>query len=214
MVFDQRIEPKGVWVMQQRNPARSAVKALSGTMLILGLWATASSGQAMAWTGQPLAYATTINGISVIDTGSYALLGTIPCCGAAAVAPDGKLVYAVNNSNSSTVITISVIDSNSNGVVATIPLDASVAGASSLGGAGPIAITPDGKQIYVAAVICPSEIGLCNRPSLVYFAIYVIDAVTHNVGVAVQGKGAVGGITFSPYGQANLRDEFRTGLLR
>jgi DNA-binding beta-propeller fold protein YncE len=112
-----------------------------------------------------LAYATTVNGISVIDTGSNALLGTIPCCGGAAVAPDGKLVYAVNNSNSSTVISISVIDANSNGVVATIPLDASLADASSLGAGGPIAITPDGKQIYVAAVICPNSIGLCDRPS-------------------------------------------------
>jgi hypothetical protein len=88
--------------MQKSNHAGSAVKALSAaairTMLILGLWATTLSGQAMAWTGQPLAYATTVNGISVIDTGSNALLGTIPCCGGAAVAPDGKLVYAVNNS--------------------------------------------------------------------------------------------------------------------
>jgi hypothetical protein len=124
--------------MRQRNPAGSAVQSFSAvafrTVLILGLWATASSGQAMAWTGQPLVYATTVNGISVIDTGSNALLGTIPCCGGAAVAPDGKLVFAVNNINSSTVITVSVIDANSNGVVATIPLDASVAGASSLGG--------------------------------------------------------------------------------
>jgi YVTN family beta-propeller protein len=137
----------------------------------------------------------------VIDTGSNALLGTIPCCSAAAVAPDGKLVYAVDNSNSSTVISISVIDANSNGVVTTIPLDASLADASSLGAGGPIAIPPDGKQIYVAAVVCPSEIGSCYRPSQVYFAIYVIDAVTHTVGIAAQGKGAVGGIAFSPDGK-------------
>ena len=198
--------------MQQSDPAGSAVNVLNAaairTLLILGLWATALSGHAMARTGQPLAYATTFNGISVYDTGNYARLGTIPCCHSAAVAPDGKLVYAINNSNSSTVITISVIDANSFGVVATIPLEASVAGASTLLGAGLTAISPDGKQIYVAAGICPSGMGLCNKPSLAYFATYVIDAVTHNVGIAVQGKGAVGGIAFSPDGKQTYVTNF------
>jgi YVTN family beta-propeller protein len=60
----------------------------------------------------------------------------------------------------------------------------------------------------VAAVICPNAVGLCNRPSLVYFAIYVIDAVTRNVGIAVQGKGAVGGIAFSPDGKQTYVTNF------
>jgi hypothetical protein len=34
-----------------------------------GLGAMAGPGEALAWTGQPLAYVTSSNGISVIDTG-------------------------------------------------------------------------------------------------------------------------------------------------
>jgi DNA-binding beta-propeller fold protein YncE len=64
-------------------------------MLAIGLGAMAWPGETLAWTGQPLAYVTSSNGISVIDTGDNKVVNTIP--GPAlptAVAPDGKHLYA------------------------------------------------------------------------------------------------------------------------
>jgi hypothetical protein len=48
-------------------------------------------GEALAWTGQPLAYVKTSGGISVIDTGDNKVVDTIASSlSSLAVAPDGK----------------------------------------------------------------------------------------------------------------------------
>jgi YVTN family beta-propeller protein len=48
----------------------------------------------MAWTGQPLAYVTSSDGIIVIDTGNNKVVDTIPASPLpTAVAPDGKRLY-------------------------------------------------------------------------------------------------------------------------
>ena len=57
-------------------------------------------GEALAWTGQPLAYVTSNAGISVIDTGDNEVVDTIPpFVSPVAVAPDGKHLYAFGPSH-------------------------------------------------------------------------------------------------------------------
>src|SRR5260370_29055403 len=118
--------------------------------LAAGLGAIAGSGEALAWTGQPLAYVTSSNGISVIDTGDNKVVDTIP--GPAlptAVAPDGKHVYAFGSA-SDLLANISVIDTTDDKVVATIPLNVSRVGGGSLDqNSTAIALTPDGNDGYV-----------------------------------------------------------------
>ena len=80
----------------QRKPQLMAefFCALWALMIAMGLGIIAWPGQAQAWTGQPLAYVTSTDGISVIDTGDNKIVDTIPFCSTAAVTPDGKHVYA------------------------------------------------------------------------------------------------------------------------
>jgi YVTN family beta-propeller protein len=108
-------------------------------MLVMGLWATK---RGMARTGQPLAYVTGSDAVSVIDTGNNAVVATILLKGAqlVAIAPDGKHAYVTTLINGLVVSGgISVIDTTANDVVATIPLGELVSG---------IAITPDGSRVY------------------------------------------------------------------
>lgn len=57
-----------------------------GAMLVMGLWATAWPSEALARTGQPLAYVTGSDTVSVIDTGNNAVVATILVKGAQLVA--------------------------------------------------------------------------------------------------------------------------------
>jgi len=161
----------------------------------------AGPGEALAWTGQPLAYVTSSNGISVIDTGDNKVVDTIP--GPAlptAVAPDGKHLYAFGPSTSDLVFNISVIDASENKVVATIPLDVALVstGVSLNENSSAIAVSPDGKHVYVTTGLCSSISFDCVRPESVYFALWVIDTATNKVVSASPGKGFVKGIVFSP----------------
>jgi YVTN family beta-propeller protein len=173
-------------------------------MVATGLGAMAGRGEALPWTGQPLAYVTSSNGISVIDTGDNQVVDTIP--GPAlptAVAPDGKHVYAFGPSNSDLVFNISVIDASDDEVVATIPLDVALVstGVSLNENSSAIAVTPDGKQLYVTTGLCSNVSFDCVRPESVYFAFWVIDTATNKVVAASPGKGFVRGIVFSPDGK-------------
>jgi YVTN family beta-propeller protein len=83
------------------------------------------------------------NSVSVIDTTSNTVIGTIPVGSGpvgAAASPDGARVYIVNGSGATSV---SVIDTATNGVIASIPLGV----AQPMG----IAVTPDGGRLYVSA---------------------------------------------------------------
>ena len=96
-------------------------RGLAGPVLAIGLSAAAWSGEALALTGQPLAYVTNnaSNNISVIDTGDNTVVDTIPVgtnTYGVAVAPDGKHVYVGSQTND-----VSVIDTRTNKVVATDP---------------------------------------------------------------------------------------------
>jgi DNA-binding beta-propeller fold protein YncE len=105
----------------------------SRVTLVMGIFAVAWPAEVKAWTGQPLACVTSANGISVIDTGNNSVVGTIACCSVAAVAPDGKYVYALVPGFSSFRLDISVIDASNDVVIGTIPLNiSSVPGARGL----------------------------------------------------------------------------------
>jgi YVTN family beta-propeller protein len=122
------------------------------TSCYAALWALltiAFSGEARAWTGQPLAYVTSSNGISVIDTGDNKVVDTIlgPAL-PAAVTPDGKHLYAFGSDSSDLVFNISVIDTSNDEVVATVPLNVSAVttGVGLNDNSHAIAVSPDGKQ--------------------------------------------------------------------
>jgi YVTN family beta-propeller protein len=187
---------------QSRSLRVSSFTAL-WAMLALGLDAMALS-EALASTGQPLAYVTSSDGILVIDTGDDKVVDTIP--GPAlptAVAPDGKHVYAFGSNTSDLVFNISVIDASDDKVVATIPLDVALVstGVSLNTNSSAIAVTPDGKHVYVTTGLCSSNSRDCFRPESVYFAFWVIDTATNKVVAASPGKGFVRGIAFSPDGK-------------
>jgi YVTN family beta-propeller protein len=174
-------------------------------ILAIGLGAIARPGEGLAWTGKPLVYVTGSDGISVIDTGDNKVVDTIlgPAF-PAAVTPDGKHLYTFGPRTSDLVFNISVIDTADDQVVATVPLDvALVQGGVELNeNSSAIAITPDGKQVYVTTGLCSSNDRDCfPRPEDVYYAVWLIDTATNKVVAASSGKGYVQGIAFSPDGK-------------
>jgi YVTN family beta-propeller protein len=191
--------------LSERRGLRVRYSPALWAILAMGLWATARPGQALAWTGKPLAYVTSSDGISVIDTGDNKVVDTIlgPAF-PAAVTPDGKHVYAFGPSTSDLVFNISVIDATDDKVVATIPLDVKLVqtGVELNQNSSAIAVTPDGKHVYVTTGLCSSNDFDCSpRPEDVYYAVWVIDTTTNKVVAASPGKGFVQAITFSPDGK-------------
>lgn len=180
---------------------RSRSLRASCLVALLAMAAMAWPSGAMAWTGQPLAYVTSSDGIIVIDTGDNKVVDTIPASPLpTAVAPDGKRLYAFGSA-SDLVANISVIDAANGTVVATVPLDVSLVGGVSLDqNSSAIAVTPDGKHVYVTTGLCPFPAFACH-PEAVYFVLWEIDAATNKVVAATVGKGIADGIAFTPDGQ-------------
>ena len=197
-----------------RSLWQSSFAALWAVMMAMGLGIIAWPGQAQAWTGQPLAYVTSKDGISVIDTGDNKIVDTIPFCSTAAVTPDGKHVYAFAPSTSDFVLNIFVIDATNDKVVATIPLDVTrVSGGESLNERSKAtAITPDGKYVYVTTGLCSSASFDCIRPESVYYALWVIDTATNKVVASSPGKGISDGIAFTPDGRHTYLTNFDPGF--
>jgi YVTN family beta-propeller protein len=180
-------------------------------MLAMGLGVMAWPGEALAWTGQPLVYVTSSDGISVIDTGDNKVVDTIPgFASPTAVAPDGKHVYAFGPAASDLVFNISVIDATNDKVVATIPLDVSqvYGGVSLNANSSGIAVTPDGKHIFATTGLCSSNSFSCNTPGSVYFAVWEIDSATNKALGGSAGKGIADGVAFTPDGQHSYLTNF------
>lgn len=176
---------------------------------VLGLGMMAWPSEALAWTGQPLAYVSSNDGILVIDTGDNKVVDTIPgLTSPTAVAPDGKHVYAFGPSTSDVILNISVINAANDEVVATIPLDGSLL-ADTVAFQNPttLAVTPDGSHLYVTTEFCPFP-GLACHPEAAYFAVWSIDTATNQAVVITTRKGIADGIAFSPDRQHTYLTEY------
>jgi YVTN family beta-propeller protein len=120
----------------------SVARGFAALGAVLAMWVGLLASPAEA---APLAYVANYNAntVSVIDTASNTVVGTIPVGNSpsgVAVAPDGKHAYVANYFGNS----VSVIDTVANAVVAT------VVGLAAVGyGAAGVAVTPDGKHAYV-----------------------------------------------------------------
>jgi uncharacterized repeat protein (TIGR01451 family) len=107
------------------------------------------------------------NTVSVIDAATATVttsvtVGTSP--GGVAVTPDGTKVYVANAGNFGGPFTVSVIDAATNTLATTIP----IANTPNPGALEGIAITPDGKKVYVTSS---------------FNGVYVIDTATNTVKV-------------------------------
>jgi len=173
-------------------------------ILALGLSLATWPDKVIGWTRQSMAYVTSSNGISVIDTRENKVVDLIPGPSLpTAVAPNGKYVYAFGPSTSDLVFNISVIDAKNDEVVATIPLDVTLVstGVSLNISSSAIAVTPNGKHLYVTTGLCSSVDRGCETPESVWYALWVINTATNKVVSASPGKGLVQGIVFSPNGK-------------
>ena len=188
----------------------------SSVTSLLALWGTLAMGvgvmtwpsEALAWTGQPLAYVSSSDGTLVIDTGDNKVVDTISGPSSpTAVALDGKHIYAFGPSTSELVLNISVINAGDGEVVATIPLDGSLAGAVAFQNPTTLAVTPDGSHLYVTTEFCPFPDFACH-PEAAYFAVWSIDTATNQSALISTGKGIASGIAFSPDGQHTYLTEY------
>lgn len=176
----------------------AAVAAASmATLAAMALGAMGLSGDALAWTGQPLAYVATFddNGnslVEVIDTGSNTLMATVPIAHevyarGAAVTPDGKRVYVVNGGDFPNFDgSVSVIDT------ASLTVSTSIPGFRDLSA---VAVAPDGKHVYVTT---------SGGPGSPYQAeVSVIDTASNEVVARIPFPegGALKGIAASPDGK-------------
>jgi hypothetical protein len=185
-----------------RSLRQSSFAPLWALMIGIGLGIIAWPDQAQGWTGQPLAYVTSTDGISVIDTGDNKIVDTIRFCSTAAVAPDGKHVYAFGPNTSDFEFNIFVIDATNDKVVAKIPLDVTdVSGGKSLN-----------EYLYATTGLCSSGSFDCSRPDAIYYALWGIDTATNKVVAASLGKGISDGIAFTPDGLHTYFTNFDPGF--
>jgi hypothetical protein len=128
-------------------------------LLAMGLGVMVWPGEALAWTGQPLAYVTSSDGISVIDTEDNRVVDTIPGNGdqslndgsrAIAANPDGSTIFVITGycpfpffacHPEAVYYAFWVIDTATHEVVST-SFDKGITEG--------IAFTPDGQQTYLA----------------------------------------------------------------
>jgi YVTN family beta-propeller protein len=198
-------------IIRKESALRAGGFSAFWAMVIMGLGAMVWPSEAMAWTGQPLAYVTNFSGgtVSVIDTGDNMVVDTVSVGqtpGGVAVAPDGKHVYVLNTCIFTCISSVSVIETanETDKVVATILLDPALAGRF---GGNPssftIAVTPDGKQVFATTGVCNQSIGCLTPGGTNQYVLWVMDTATNTI-VADQlspGTGVANGIAFSPDGK-------------
>ena len=123
------------------------------------------------------------------------------------MAPDGKHVYAFGPNTSEVILNISVINTANDEVVATIPLDGTLADTVAFQNPTTLAMTPDGRHLYVTTEFCPFP-GFACHPEAAYFAVWSIDTATNNAALITTGKGIANGIAFSLDGQLTYLTEY------
>jgi YVTN family beta-propeller protein len=130
------------------------------------------------------------NNVTVIDTSTNNVIATVPV-GAdplgIAITPDGKKAYVTNygigslvnfDEKLNTSTDVFVIDTATNNVIATVPVKGNPVG---------VAVTPDGKKVYVTN--CLQTTGIS-----------VIDTTTNTVTATVPVKGNPIGVAVTPDG--------------
>jgi len=138
-----------------------------------------------------LAYVSSRDGISVIDTSINEVTAKIPLTnpGALSVAPDGRRIYAGG------VYTVSVIGTATNTVVATVDMKPHIIGKG--------IVAPDGKHAYFATIIpVAGGVGAPDRPDTL--RIMVLTTATETVApssIDVDQSGDAGGLAVSANGR-------------
>lgn len=186
-----------------RNRKTSTARKVAGFgLLAAGLLAIVCQGQALAWTGQPLAYVTTGTKLTVIDTGDNAVVDAVPfptvpgettsVLTSVAVAPDGKRVYAnLLTSEPGADLYLGVVDST--------PATDKLVDLIHLGGSGlpfGLAVAPDGTRAYVTV----NTIGTRFPPSFIVVVDTTSRQVVANVLVAYRAN-SIGPVAVAPDGK-------------
>ena len=131
--------------------------------------------------GQTVAYVPNqnSNSVSVIDTGTNAVVATIPMAPpqGVAITPSGAFAYVTNYLAN----TVSVIDTATNTVVAVIPV-----------GAEPLflAITPDGAHAYVGNAGSPSTVSVIDTATNTVVATIPVGAAPYHIVITPDGRRA------------------------
>ncbi len=131
--------------------------------------------------------------ILVIDTSTHIVVATIPLDvgfpGGIAITPDGRYAYlAVSNASGSIASgganRVEVIDTSTNSIIATIPID-------SVSTYGPtlIAITPDGKEVYVT-IRGSNKVDVINTTTNTVVDSIPLGGGTIPVGIAITPDGS------------------------
>ena len=170
-------------------------------VLAISLGTVVLPREALANTGQPRVYVTHPGGMLVLDSANNEVLASFKASVLpTALTPDNQHLYTFGTA-SDLVAKLVVFNTDDNRVETTIALDVSLVGGVSLNQSShAIAVSPDGKRVYVTTGLCPFPAFACH-PESVYFVLWEIDTATNKVVAASVGKGTVNGIAFSPDSQ-------------
>jgi YVTN family beta-propeller protein len=150
------------------------------------------------------AYATTDNGVVVIDTANNSVVTTVPVvpmrsAAGIAVAPDGAHVYVVNYTDPGGLTTIDSATLSVVGSVRFQPASESWAGERY---SRKVAVSPDGERAWVTNTYDTFEPHGCSgNPDECPLTVAIVDLATNEeVGVATDVGAHLGGIAASPWG--------------
>ena len=122
-------------------PIAAAADSVVSTIPVASTTASATPTVVVSPDGSRLYVSDTNTGtVSVVDTATLTVLGTIPVAGpiGLAISPDGSRLYVVSTNPANVLV---VVDTATRAAVASVPVGSSPAG---------IAISPDGSRVYVS----------------------------------------------------------------